>query len=129
MRQELEHIYRDYIEALNERRLDHLDHFVHDRLIYNGEAITREQYAALLADDVRAIPDLHYDIDLLVVDDHQISARLSFDCSPQGQFLGISVDGRRVSFAEHVFYRMHEGRIDRVWSLLDKEAIRDQVES
>lgn len=126
MRQELERIYRDYIDALNDRRLEDLDEFVHDRLAYNGEAITREQYAAMLAEDARVIPDLHYDIDLLVVDDHQVSARLWFDCRPQGSFLGITVDGRRISFAEHVFYRLHEGRIDQVWSLLDKEAIRDQ---
>lgn len=126
MRQELERIYRNYIDALNDRRLEDLEEFVHDRLVYNGEEMTREQYAAMLADDVRVIPDLHYDIDLLVADDHQVAARLWFDCSPQGSFLGIRVDGRRISFAEHVFYRLHRGRIDQVWSLLDKEAIRDQ---
>jgi predicted ester cyclase len=127
MGQELERTYRDYIDALNDRRFEDLQEFVHDRLVYNDESITRDQYAAMLAGDVRAIPDLHYDIDLLVVDDHQVSARLWFDCRPQGTFLEISVDGRRVSFAEHVFYRLHEGRIDRVWSLLDREAIRAQV--
>jgi steroid delta-isomerase-like uncharacterized protein len=126
MRQELERIYRNYIDALNDRRLEDLDEFVQDRLVYNGEEMTREQYAAMLAEDVRVIPDLHYDIDLLVADDHQVSARLWFDCSPQGSFLGMPVNGRRISFAEHVFYRLHDGRIDQVWSLLDKEAIRDQ---
>ena len=128
MGQQLERIYHDYIDALNDRRFEDLQQFVHDRLVYNGHSITREQYAAMLAADVRAIPDLHYDIDLLVVADHQISARLWFDCRPQGTFLGISVDGRRVSFAEHVFYRLQDGRIDRVWSLLDRKAISDQVE-
>ena len=128
MGQQLERIYHDYIDALNDRRFEDLQQFVHDRLVYNGDSITREQYAAMLAADVRAIPDLHYDIDLLVVADHQISARLWFDCRPQGTFLGISVDGRRVSFAEHVFYRLQDGRIGRVWSLLDRKAISDQVE-
>jgi len=127
MGQDLERIYRDYIDALNDRRFEDLQVFVHDRLVYNDESIARDEYAATLAGDVRAIPDLHYDIDLLVIDDLHVCARLWFDCRPRGTFLGVGVDGRRVSFAEHVFYRLHEGRIDRVWSLLDREAIRAQV--
>ena len=65
MTRDLERIYRDYIDTLNERRFEQLDQFVHDHLVYNDAAITREQYVAMLVDDVRAIPDLHYEIDLL----------------------------------------------------------------
>lgn len=127
MTREPERFYRDYIDALNERRFDDLDRFVHDRLVYNDAAITREQYAALLVDDVRAIPDLHYVIDLLVAEGDLVSARLWFDCHPRGSFLGVDVDGRRVAFAEHVLYRLRERRIERVWSLLDRDAVRDQA--
>ena len=62
MSEQLENIYRDYIAALNDRRLDDLDRFVHDRLTYNGEEWTRDQYQAPLADDLQKIPDLHYEI-------------------------------------------------------------------
>jgi steroid delta-isomerase-like uncharacterized protein len=127
MSEQLELTYRRYIDALNERRFDDLQEFVHDELTYNSEPITREEYAAMLVEDVRAIPDLHYDIDLLVADDLHVACRLAFDCRPQGQFLGIPVNGRRVSFAEHVFYRLREGRIEQVWSLLDKDAIKDRT--
>ena len=65
---DLDRIYRAYIGALNDRRLDDLDRFGHPRLTYNGQPWTREQYRARLADDVRAVPDLRYDIELLVVD-------------------------------------------------------------
>ena len=41
---ELENIYRAYLDALNERRLDDLVHYVHDELIYNGDTMTRHQY-------------------------------------------------------------------------------------
>jgi predicted ester cyclase len=37
------------------------------------------------------------------------------------------VDGRRMAFAEHVLYRLRQGRIERVWSLLDRDAVRDQA--
>jgi predicted ester cyclase len=36
--------YVAYIAALNERRFDDLDEFVHDRLTYNDKPITRQQY-------------------------------------------------------------------------------------
>jgi predicted ester cyclase len=124
---ELEEIYRNYIGALNDRRLDDLDQFVHDRLVYNGEEWTRERYAALLADDVRDIPDLHYDIQLLVVGPDQVACRIWFDCTPRQEFLGIEVNGRRVSFAEHVFYRFRANRIEEVWSVIDTEGIRRQL--
>ena len=127
MTRDLERIYRDYIDTLNERRFEHLDQFVHDQLVYNDAAIAREQYVAMLVDDVRAIPDLHYGIDLLVASEDLVSARLWFDCSPQGSFIGIEVDGRRMTFAEHVLYRVRQGRIERVWSLLDRDAVRAQA--
>jgi predicted ester cyclase len=127
MSEQLEQVYRRYIDALNNRRFEDLREFVHDRLVYNGKAMTREEYAAMLVGDVRSIPDLHYDVDLLVVDDDHVACRLWFDCRPQAKFLDIAVDGRRVAFAEHVFYRLREGRIEHVWSLLDKRAIEDQA--
>jgi predicted ester cyclase len=123
----LEKIYRDYIGALNDRRFDDLDRFVHDRLVYNGEEWTRERYRALLVDDVRNIPDLHYDIQQLVVGPDHVACRIWFDCTPQHEFLGLEVGGRRVSFAEHVFYRFRANRIEQVWSLIDTDGIRRQL--
>ena len=124
---DLEQIYRSYIAALNDRRLDDLDRFVHDRLTYNGERWTREQYRTLLAGDIRDIPDLRYDIELLVVGSDDVASRLWFDCTPQRTFLGIDTGGRRVSFAEHVFYRFRANQIERVWSLIDTEAVRRRL--
>ena len=38
------------------------------------------------------------------------------------------MNGRRVEFDENVFYEIEEGRIRRVWSVIDKDAIRQQIE-
>ncbi|GAB3270879.1 ester cyclase [Kineosporia babensis] len=127
MSEALERIYRAYVAALNERRLDDLGQFVHDQLTYNDQAWTLAQYHERLADDLRRIPDLHYDIHNLLTGPDQVAARLWFDCSPQGEFLGIAVNGRRVAFAEHVFYRFRGGRIAEVHSLIDTQGIRNQL--
>jgi predicted ester cyclase len=123
----LEDVYRDYIAALNDRRFDDLDRFVHDQLTYNGEEWTRDTYRELLVDDVRKIPDLRYEIRLLVAGPDHVACRLWFDCTPRQVFHGIDAGGRRVSFAEHVFYRFRADRIADVWSLIDIDSIRRQL--
>ena len=59
--------------------------------------------------------------------ENTIAARLWFDCTPVRAFAGIGVNGTRVQFAEHVFYRFRDGRIEQVWALIDTNAIRDQL--
>jgi predicted ester cyclase len=73
------------------------------------------------------IPDLRFAVELLVCNPPYVASRLAFDCSPAGQFLGLAVNGRRVRFAENVFYRYLMGRISEVWSVIDKAAIEAQL--
>jgi SnoaL-like polyketide cyclase len=56
-----------------------------------------------------------------------VAARLAFRCSPKGKFLGLSVNGRMVSFAENVFYEFRLSKIASVWSVIDKAAIEAQL--
>jgi predicted ester cyclase len=39
----------------------------------------------------------------------------------------IGIEGRRVSFAENVFYECQLGKILRIWSVIDKAAIERQL--
>ncbi|MEJ2861400.1 ester cyclase [Actinomycetospora flava] len=120
-------VYRAYLTCLNERRFDDLGDYVHDTITYNGAPMTLGEYRALLVGDVATIPDLVFVADLLVVQGDRVAARLWFDCHPRGDFRGLPADGRRVAFAEHVFYRFAEGRVAEVLSVIDVEAVREQL--
>lgn len=120
-------IYRDYIACLNAQDWPKLATFVHDDVHHNGRTLGVPGYRAMLEKDFIDIPDLHFDIVLLVVDASCVAARLHFDCAPQGTFLGLPVNGRRVSFFENVFYEFRGDRIARVWSVVDKAAIEAQL--
>jgi predicted ester cyclase len=120
-------VYRDYLTCLNGRRWDDLGRFVADELTYNGGHMTLGDYRALLQGDTHAIPDLQFRPELLLADDAIVSCRLFFECTPQHAFLGFEPTGERMSFAEHVFYRFVGGRITDVWSLIDRDAIREQI--
>ena len=120
-------IYRDYIDCLNRQDWPELGHFVHDEVRYNGELVRLPGYRQMLEKDFREIPDLHFGIQLLICDPPQIAARLKFDCAPQATFLGLDVNGRRVSFTENVFYKFSGRKIRAVWSVIDKAAIETQL--
>jgi predicted ester cyclase len=49
------------------------------------------------------------------------------DFTPQHEFLGLSPDGERLVFAEHVFYHFRGGRIAAVSSRIDRPAIEVQL--
>jgi predicted ester cyclase len=124
---DLAQVYRDYIACLNRQDWLTLGQFVHDEVIHNARPLGLAGYRAMLEQDFRDIPDLHFDIELLVSEPPRIAARLSFDCAPSGQFLGLAVNGRRVSFCENVFYEFAGGKIRQVWSVIDKTAIEAQL--
>ena len=120
-------IYRDYIACLNKRDWPNLGKFVDGEVIHNGRQIGLSGYRQLLERDLLEIPDLYFDIQLLISDAPYVASRLRFDCAPTGTFLGLPVNGRRVSFTENVFYEFRNQRIVQVWSVIDKAAIEAQL--
>ena len=126
-RTRLSRVYRDYIDCLNRQDWPNLGKFVHDEVSHNGQRIGIPGYREMLERDFREIPDLHFDIEMLISDPPYIASRLHFSCTPRAMFLGLHIDGRRISFAENVFYEFREGRIVQVWSVIDKAAIEAQL--
>jgi predicted ester cyclase len=124
---DLSGIYRAYIACLNRQEWPNLGRFVDENVRYNGERVGLSGYRAMLEGDFRAIPDLHFDIQLLVCEPPRVASRLSFDCTPGGMLFGLPVNGSRVSFAENVFYEFRDGRIETVWSVIDKAMIASQL--
>ena len=120
--------YQEYVAVLNERRLDDLPEYVAPELTYNDEPLTCAEYQDLLRGDVRAVPDLFYDVHDLVVEEQRVAARIVFRCTPERVFLGLAPTGRRIEFAEHVFYDLRDGQIVQVRSLIDRDRVRQQLE-
>jgi predicted ester cyclase len=120
-------VYRDYIACLNRQDWAELERFVDDRVCRNGGQLGLSGYRGMLEKDFDEIPDLRFRIELLISGAPYIASRLAFDCSPKGKFLGLDINGKRVSFTENVFYEFREGKILNVWSVIDKAAIEAQL--
>jgi predicted ester cyclase len=126
-RSDLADTYRNYIDCLNRQDWPALGQFVHDDVTRNARPLGLPGYRAMLERDFREIPNLHFKIELLISDPPNIAARLKFDCTPVGTFLGLAVNGKRVSFCENVLYEFRDGKIWQVWSIVDKAAIEAQL--
>ena len=120
-------LYYDYIACLNRQDWPNLHRFVADDARHNGRPFGLAGYRAMLERDFEAIPDLRFNIELMVCEPPHVASRLRFDCRPKGLFLGLPVNGRRVNFAENVFYRFRDESIVEVWSVIDKAAIEAQL--
>jgi len=121
--------YRAYLDCLNRQAWSELELHVDPAVEHNGRPLGLAGYQAMLEGDHAAIPDLQFVARLLVVEPPWLAAQLDFDCHPRGELFGLAVNGRRVRFSEHVFYRFEEGRIREVRSLIDVAAIRAQLET
>ncbi|TCU15621.1 putative ester cyclase [Rhizobium azibense] len=119
-------IYRAYLDCLNRQAWDGLGRFVENDVQHNGRLLRLSGYREMLVKDFVDIPDLQFNVQLLVCEPPRLAARLFFDCSPKGEFLGLRVNGRR-AFTEHVFYEFVGSKISSVWSVIDKSAIEAQL--
>ncbi|MGJ4901340.1 ester cyclase [Bradyrhizobium sp. HKCCYLRH2060] len=124
---ELANHYRAYIVCLNAQAWPVLGDFVHDHVVHNGRQLGLNGYRDMLVGNFADIPDLRFNIGLLLSEPPRVASRLEFDCTPRGAFLGLPVNGRRVAFTENVFYAFRDGRIAEVWSVIDKAAIEAQL--
>lgn len=122
-----EEFYRRYIDCLNSGNLEKLSDFIQDQLTYNGKEITLKDYKKSRLMERKAIPDLFYHIELLVTNEDMIACRLNFNCTPVNEFMGIKPNGKKAMFSENVFYKLIQGKVSSVLSIIDVDAIRKQI--
>ena len=72
-------IYRNYIACLNGQDWPRLSQFVHDEVRRNGKPFGLANYRAMLKRDFDEIPDLRFDVRLLVAEPPYVASRLVFD--------------------------------------------------
>jgi len=123
----LEKTYEGYLACLNRQDWQNLGQFVAADVRHNGRPFGLTGYRQMLEQDFRAIPDLRFLAELVVANAPNLGCRLVFDCTPVGELFGLPVNGRRVRFDEHVFYRFDMDLIVEVWSIIDQAAIARQL--
>lgn len=76
---------------------------------------------------LKAFPDIHFVIEDVVEQDDRLAARVTLEGTHRGEFAGIPATGKRMKVYDFAMYRLVEGKITDVWSLIDMQALRDQL--
>lgn len=75
-----------------------------------------------------AFPDVHFAIEEVVEQGGLLAARVTLEGTQHGEFAGLAATGKRMKVYDFAMYRIVDGRITDVWSLIDMQGLRDQLE-
>ncbi|KAI1384412.1 SnoaL-domain-containing protein [Hypoxylon trugodes] len=127
----LEDTYRTYIRCINAQTMEtDLRNFCHSQVVHNTKTLTEEGYRLLIQEAFTAIPDITFDLHTVIADEEaqRVAARIEFTGKPVGMLMGAKPNGRAVNFCEHVTYQFMDGKIARVWSIVDWPSYRAQLQ-
>jgi predicted ester cyclase len=126
----LPQVYRAYIAAINAQDWESVKPFVNDPVVHNERSMSKEEYCHLMISFFSSCPDAVFNIDKLIVDEHEksVACLIMLEGTPVKELFGQNADGStKVRFAEHVFYDFTGGKIAQVKSLVDCEGARRQL--
>ena len=126
---DLRAFFERYLAVLNAHDLDRLSEFVHDDVVVNGQAMTREEMVGAVRAHIDAVPDLTWRVADLVIAGDTVAARFLNTGTPVKAWFGAGPNGRTVEYAEHVLHKVRDGRFFEQNFLLDVAAVRDQLSS
>ena len=119
--------YERYIAALNARQFADMDHFINDTTTLNGEPATRDDLLAIQQADVEAVPDLHWQLQELLLDGDRIAARLTNTGTPAKEWLGVPATGKSFEITEYAIYQVRDGRFVHMAALHDRATMQRQL--
>jgi len=124
---ELRDFYVRYVGLANSRDFDRMADFAHEEVVMNGTPVKMADMVAEFYRHVEAVPDLHWQIEDLVVEGNRIAARLTDTGTPVQEWNGLTPTGRSVSFTETAFYEVQDGRFKNMRYLMDTDGVRRQL--
>ncbi len=120
-------VFRQYLAALNDRRMGELGDYVHDVIVFNGEPTSLSDYRATIQSNLDAVPDFTWTIEDVLAGDDLIAVRLTDTGTPSSEWLGTSPTGKAFRVTEMCFHRSHDGRIAEMWFVLDAASAAKQL--
>ncbi|KAM0257672.1 hypothetical protein ACHAQJ_004236 [Trichoderma viride] len=124
-------LFRTHVAALAKQDWATITARLHPELTRNHRALTAEQYVDQAKEGFKAIPDLSVTLDQAFADKSSSSVfgRLIVRGTLKEEFMGIKPSGQAFEFSELTIYEYKDGKVLRILTATDKEAIKSQVES
>jgi steroid delta-isomerase-like uncharacterized protein len=78
---------------------------------------------------LKAFPDVKFVIEDFIQQGDRLAARVTLEGTHRGDFAGIPATGKRMKVYDLAMYRIVDGKITDIWSLIDMQAMRDQLQA
>jgi steroid delta-isomerase-like uncharacterized protein len=77
---------------------------------------------------LKAFPDVKFVIEDFIRQGDRLAARVTLEGTHHADFAGIPATGKRMKVYDFAMYRIADGKITDIWSLIDTQAMRDQLQ-
>jgi predicted ester cyclase len=121
------------VNLINERKLSRLADLTHSNFKRHDLAGALPEVSGTdgpvnLAQLVlRAIPDIHYEIQQIVAKDDRVVVQLRGTGTHRGEFLGVAGTGKRIEWNGINIYRFEDGKVIETWQLVDVWGLMRQM--
>jgi len=117
-------------EAINKGDLSVLNELVHPDYVFRSpgqELQGAEALKAFFAGFRNAFPDLHLNIDELVVEGDKAASSFTLTGTHKAEFMGIPATDNQVKINGMVLSQFREGKIKEEWEVLDQLSLFQQL--
>jgi len=119
--------YLRYAAALNAHQFDGMEEFINDQVLLGGELGTRDDVVAVLKGIVDAVPDIHWEVEELLIDRDGIAVRAVNTGAPTKEWLGVPPSGASFEIVEYAIYKVSDGRFAQMTNLHDSAEMLRQL--
>jgi predicted ester cyclase len=104
-----------------------MDQFIADEVVLNGDPGTRSDVVADMRSILDAVPDMHWEVQELLLDRDRIAVRAVNTGTPEKEWLGVPPTGRSFEIVEYAIYRVRDGRFVEMTNLHDSADVLRQL--
>ena len=121
-------VVQGYLEKiLNNGDWSSWDRYFGERVLFNGDEMTREDFGSVVGYFRSFLPDLHVTIEDQVAEGNKVATRVTFRGTHEGEVEGIAPTGRQVEFRGFAIDHLADGRVIEMWHEMDMHGLFQQL--
>ena len=125
-------VRRLFDEVINRGDLDAASELVTDDVVFRGRggravATGVETFKRIVIMLRTSFSDYHFELEDLIAEGDKVVTRFTASGTHIGSYMNIPPTGKEVSYAAVDIFRLHDGKIEEVWSLSDQLHLMEQL--
>lgn len=122
-------LVRRYIETWNAGDLAGMAEFWAPDMIHHTRSGSHgfESVVHIVADFMKAFPDLRFEIEDLVADGDRVASRMTASGTHTGAYMGVPATGRKVHCSVFGIARVRDGKLVEHWGVTDELHLMEQI--